>query len=106
MAEPFTEVSNIGIEVKVNVEDGIQTTVETRLYCKIANCLEDVDLYSDDSHSVHEAICPVHGRVGSFPTYAAFSEFTKFVANGILEAGGYALLTGRTRYVHVDEQPE
>jgi hypothetical protein len=101
MAESFTDVSNLDVDVKVNFEHGLQTTVETRLYCNIANCREDIDLSSDGPHSVHDAICPVHGSVGTFQSYAAFQEFMRFVANGILEAGGHAPLTSGTRYAHV-----
>jgi len=103
MAESFTDVSNLNVDVKVNFEHGIQTTVETRLYCNIANCREDIDLSSDGPHSIHDAICPVHGSVGTFQSYAAFQEYTKFVANGILEIGGYAALTDGTKYVHLDD---
>lgn len=101
MAESFTDVSNLDVDVMINFEQGIQTTVETRLHCKIANCLKDIDLCSDGFDSIHEAICPVHGKVGSFPNYAVFQEFTKFVANAVLKAGGYAPLTSQTEYVHV-----
>jgi hypothetical protein len=103
MAESFTDVSNLDVDVRINFEEGVQTTVVTRLHCTIANCLEDIDLCSNGSQSIHEAICPIHGKVGSFPNYAAFQEFMRFVANGILEAGGHAPLTNRTKYVHLDD---
>jgi hypothetical protein len=103
MAKSLTDVSNLDVDVKINFEQGIQTTVDTRLHCKIANCLKDIDLCSDGFHSIHEAICPVHGKVGSFPNYAVFQEFTKFVANAVLKAGGYAPLTSTTEYIHVED---
>jgi hypothetical protein len=103
MADSSTDVSNLDIEIRINFEGGIQTTVVTRLYCTIANCLKDIDLSSDGRHSLHEAICPVHGKVGSFKNYAVFQEFTKFVANAALNAGGYAPLTSKTKYVHLDD---
>jgi hypothetical protein len=103
MDESFTDVSNLDVDVRINFEQGVQTTVETRLHCKIANCLKDIDLCSDGRHAVHEAMCPVHGKVGSFRNYAVFQEFTKFMANAVLEAGGYAPIADRTRFIHVDD---
>jgi len=104
MAESFTDVSNLDVDVTINFEQGVQTTVETRLRCKIANCLKDIDLCSDGLHAEHAAICPVHGKVGSFQNYAVFQEFTKFMANAVLEAGGYAPITNSTQYIHVDDE--
>jgi hypothetical protein len=103
MVESLTDVSNLDVDVRINFEQGIQTTVETRLHCKVANCLKDIDLCSNGLHSIHEAICPAHGKVGSFQNYAVFQEFTKFVANAVLEVGGYAPITSRTEYVHLED---
>lgn len=106
MADPLMDVRNLGVAVKVNADHGVQKSVETRLFCNIDNCGLDVDLCSDGRHTVQEAVCPVHGKVGFFPSHAAFREFTRFMANGVLEADGHEPLTNQTRYVHLDEQPD
>ena len=106
MSQSLMDVRNLDVDVKVDLVDGVQRSVETRLFCKIDNCGRDVDLCSDGRHTLQEAVCPVHGKVGFFPSHAAFREFTRFMANGILEADGHEPLTNKSRYVHIDDQPD
>ena len=106
MADPLIDVRNIDVAVKLSVEQSGENTVEARLYCMTDNCFKDIDLYSAGRHTEQEVVCPVHGKVGFFPNHAAFLEFTRFVANATLKAGGHALLRDTARAVHVEDRAE
>jgi hypothetical protein len=100
----FAEVQNLGIEVKVNVEDGVQQTVETTFVCRVTkNCGKRVDLYSDGPNTTQNVVCPQHGKICTFPNYATFRETVKLVVNKILAANGHDLLTDATKHVPGDD---
>jgi len=102
----FAELRNL-VQVKVNVEDGVQQTVETTFVCKvIQNCGKRVDLYSDGPNTAQNVVCPEHGKICTFPNYAAFRETMKLLVNKILAANGHDLLSDATKYVHVDDNPD
>lgn len=104
MDSALPDIQNLGIEMKVTVnnETGLQESVLSTLICKVGDCGKYIELYSDSPESVHTVVCPIHGKVGSFPTFAVYRETVKILANKILEAKGHDLISDKTKYIAVD----
>lgn len=94
------DAQKIKIDVKVNYENGVQTTVENRFCCNVANCGQTIAIYTDGPETIHNFVCPMHGKVASFSSYAAFLEATKIAVNKVLDARGHDLITDDSDHYH------
>jgi hypothetical protein len=63
-------------------------------------------MYADSEDDVQSVVCPVHGKIGSFPTYAVYVESVRMAANKILAAKGHALLSEKTKVFPVDDKAD
>lgn len=102
------EVQNLRIDVKVTVnnETGTQDNVQTTFFCNIRDCGHSVEMYADSQDTAHSVICPVHGKIGSFPTYAVYLESVRIAANRILAANGHDLISEKTKFFSIDDKAD
>jgi hypothetical protein len=96
---------NLRIEVKVNTEGGKQT-VQTSFVCDKGKCGKEIEVRSDGKNTTHNVLCPEHGLLTSFPNEAALRKFTVDAANKILSAHGHDLITEKTSYTAIDDNPD
>ena len=97
--------TNLRIVVKVNTEGGKQT-VQTEFVCDKAKCGREIEVRSDGKNTIHNVLCPVHGLLTSFPNEAALRKFTMDAANKILAAKGHDLISEKTSYAPIDDNPD
>lgn len=98
---------NLRIVVKVNTNaKGEQESVETDFVCDKGGCGKSIDVYSDGAKTVQNVVCPEHGLLTSFPSFAALQEFTALCANKILEANDHDTIGKDTKVAAINDHPD
>lgn len=100
-----SQLKNIRIEVKVDTTGGEQT-VQTNFRCDKEKCGKEVEVYSDGKNTTHNVVCALHGLLISFPNLAELRKFTMEAANRILAANGHDLITEKTNYAEIKDNPD